>query len=222
MKKILAVAVHPDDETLGCGGALLKHKKNGDEIYWLILTSVDVENGWKEEDVESRRNEIDKVSEMYGFSAIHNLSFPATRLDTISMKDLISEISKIIQKVEPDMIYIPNRSDMHTDHQVAFKAIMSCTKVFRYKFIKKILMYECLSETEFSPSLPTDSFIPNVFIDITGFLEEKIKIMNTYRGEMGTFPFPRSEENIRALATYRGATAGVEAAEAFVLLKEVL
>ena len=222
MKKILAVAVHPDDETLGCGGALLKHKKNGDEIYWLILTSVDVENGWKEEDVESRRNEIDKVSEMYGFSAIHNLSFPATRLDTISMKDLISEISKIIQKVEPDMIYIPNRSDIHTDHQVAFKAIMSCTKVFRYKFIKKILMYECLSETEFSPSLPTDSFIPNVFIDITGFLEEKIKIMNLYRSEMGAFPFPRSVENIRALATYRGATVGVEAAEAFVLLKEVL
>ena len=138
MKKILAVAVHPDDETLGCGGALLKHKKNGDEIYWLILTSVDVENGWKEEDVESRRNEIDKASEMYGFSAIHNLSFPATRLDTISMKDLISEISKIIQKVEPDMIYIPNRSDIHTDHQVAFKAIMSCTKAFRYPFIKKI------------------------------------------------------------------------------------
>jgi len=222
MKKILAVAVHPDDETLGCGGALLKHKKNGDEIYWLILTSVNVENGWKEEDVESRRNEIDKVSEMYGFSAIHNLSFPTTRLDTIPMKDLISEISKIIQKVEPDMIYIPNRSDIHTDHQVAFKAIMSCTKAFRYPFIKKIFMYECLSETEFSPSLPTDSFIPNVFIDITDFLEEKIKIMNLYRSEMGAFPFPRSAENIRALATYRGATAGVEAAEAFVLLKEVL
>jgi LmbE family N-acetylglucosaminyl deacetylase len=138
------------------------------------------------------------------------------------MKDLISEISKIIQKVEPGLIYIPNRSDIHTDHQVAFKAIMSCTKVFRNSFIRKILMYECLSETEFSPSLQTDIFIPNVFVDITGFLEEKIKIMNTYRGEMGTFPFPRSEENIRALATYRGATAGVEAAEAFVLLKEVL
>ncbi len=83
-------------------------------------------------------------------------------------------------------------------------------------------MYECLSETEFSPSLQTDSFIPNVFVDITDFLEEKIKIMKMYRGEMGTFPFPRSEENIRALAMYRGATAGVEAAEAFVLLKEVL
>ena len=83
-------------------------------------------------------------------------------------------------------------------------------------------MYECLSETEFSPSLQTDSFISNVFVDITDFLEDKIKIMKMYRGEMGAFPFPRSEENIRALAMYRGATAGVKAAEAFVLLKEVI
>jgi len=222
MKKILAVAVHPDDETLGCGGALLKHKNNGDDIYWLIITSIDVENGWEKDKVESRRREIDSVSKMYGFCVTHSLNFPTTRLDTIPMKDLISEISKIIHNVEPDIIYVPNRSDIHTDHQVAFKAIMSCTKVFRNSFIRKILMYECLSETEFSPSLQTDVFIPNVFVDITGFLEEKIKIMKMYRGEMGTFPFPRSEENIRALAMYRGATAGVEAAEAFVLLKEVL
>jgi len=222
MKKVLAVAVHSDDETLGCGGALLKHKNNGDDIYWLIITSIDVENGWEKDKVESRRKEIDDISKMYGFCATHSLNFPTTRLDTIPMKDLISEISKIIHNVEPDIIYVPNRSDIHTDHQVAFKAIMSCTKVFRNSFIRKILMYECLSETEFSPSLQTDSFIPNVFVDITGFLEEKIKIMKMYRGEMGTFPFPRSEENIRALAMYRGATAGVEAAEAFVLLKEVL
>ncbi len=222
MSKVLAIAPHPDDETLGCGGTLLKHKNNGDDIYWLIITSIDVENGWEKDKIELRRKEIDNISKMYGFCATNSLDFPTTRLDTIPMKDLVSEISTIIEEVEPGLIYIPNRSDIHTDHQVAFKAIMSCTKVFRYSFIKKILMYECLSETEFSPALPTDAFIPNVFVDITRFLEEKIKIMKMYRGEMGTFPFPRSEENIRALARNRGAVAGVEAAEAFVLLKEVL
>ena len=222
MKKILAVAVHPDDETLGWGGALLKHKKNGDDIYWLIITSMYLEDGWTAEKIESRREEINQISDVYGFTAVHCLDFPSTRLDTIPMKNLISQISKIIQKVEPDLIYIPNRSDIHTDHQYAFRAIMSCTKTFRYPFIRKILMYECLSETEFSPALPADTFIPNVFVDITGFLEEKIKIMKIYRDEMGAFPFPRSEENISALAKNRGTVAGVEAAEAFVLLKEVI
>lgn len=222
MSKVLVIATHPDDETLGCGGTLLKHKNNGDDICWLIITSIDVKNGWEKDKVESRRKEIDNISKTYGFCATHSLDFPTTRLDTIPMKDLVSEISMIIEEVEPCLIYIPNRSDIHTDHQVAFKAIMSCTKVFRYSFIKKILMYECPSETEFSPALPTDAFIPNVFVDITLFLDEKIKIMKMYRDEMETFPFPRSEENIRALARNRGATAGVEAAEAFVLLKEVL
>jgi LmbE family N-acetylglucosaminyl deacetylase len=181
-----------------------------------------LEDGWTAEKIESRREEINQISDVYGFTAVHCLDFPSTRLDTIPMKNLISQISKIIQKVEPDLIYIPNRSDIHTDHQYAFRAIMSCTKTFRYPFIRKILMYECLSETEFSPALPADTFIPNVFVDITGFLEEKIKIMKIYRDEMGAFPFPRSEENISALAKNRGTVAGVEAAEAFVLLKEVI
>jgi LmbE family N-acetylglucosaminyl deacetylase len=181
-----------------------------------------VEDGWTAERIESRREEINQVSEMYGFTATHCLDFPSTRLDTIVMKDLIAEISKIIQEVEPNLIYVPNRSDIHTDHQVAFKAIMSSTKTFRCSFIKKVLMCECPSETEFSPALPVDAFIPNVFVDITGFLEKKIKIMKMYRDEMGIFPFPRSEENIRALARNRGTVVGAETAEAFVLLREVL
>ena len=99
MKKILSVAVHPDDETLGCGGALLKHKKNGDDIYWLIITSMYLEDGWTAEKIESRREEINQISDVYGFTAVHCLDFPSTRLDTIPMKNLISQISKIIQKV---------------------------------------------------------------------------------------------------------------------------
>ncbi len=218
----MVIAPHPDDETLGCGGTLLKHKDKGDEIYWLIITSINVENRWKKQKVESRREEIDKVSEMYGFCSIHKLEFPATKLDTIPMNDLIYAISKVIMKVKPSIVYIPNRSDIHTDHQTAFKAIMSCTKNFRYPFIKRTCMYECLSETEFAPALPADVFVPNIFVDITTFLEKKVKIMKLYQGEEGVFPFPRSEENIRALARYRGATAGVRAAEAFVLLKDVI
>ena len=221
MSKVLVIAPHPDDETLGCGGTLLKHKDKGDEIYWLIITAINVENGWDKQRVELRQKEITMISEAYGFSITQNLGFPTTMLDTIPMNDLVSAISKVIMKVEPGLVYLPNRSDIHTDHQTAFKAIVSCTKSFRYPFVKRTLMYECLSETEFAPALSSDIFVPNVFVDISEFLEKKIKIMKMYRGEMGTFPFPRSEENIRALARYRGAIAGVEAAEAFVLLKEV-
>ncbi len=221
-RKVLFIDVHPDDETLGCGGTILKHAASGDEIHWLIITAINVENGWDKQRVESRQKEIFQVSDAYGFSCTHNLGFPTTMLDTIPMNDLISSISKVIMTVEPGIVYLPNRSDIHTDHQTAFKAVASCTKSFRYPFVKRTLMYECLSETEFAPALPSDVFVPNVFVDISAFLEKKIEIMKLYQGEHGEFPFPRSVENIKALARYRGATAGIDAAEAFVSLKEII
>ena len=112
-----------------------------------------------------------------------------------------------------------NRSDAHSDHRITFHSIMACTKSFRYPYIKKVLMYECLSETEFSPTLPENVFQPNFFIDISQFFEKKIEIMSVFQSELAEHPFPRSIKNIEALATYRGAYAGVKYAEAFQLIK---
>ena len=47
--KILVIAPHPDDETLGCGGALLRHRKEGEEIHWLIMTTVNEDLGFSKE-----------------------------------------------------------------------------------------------------------------------------------------------------------------------------
>ena len=80
-------------------------------------------------------------------------------------------------------------------------------------------MYECISETEFAPALPEKAFIPNCFIDVTDHMTEKLSLMRIYDSELGQHPFPRSERNIKALATFRGATCGVEYAEAFQILK---
>jgi LmbE family N-acetylglucosaminyl deacetylase len=80
---------------------------------------------------------------------------------------------------------------------------------------------ETLSETEFSLSTKEDSFVPNVFVDISEYMDKKIEIMNTYESEMGEHPFPRSEKNIRALATYRGGASSCDYAESFMLIKEI-
>ena len=83
-------------------------------------------------------------------------------------------------------------------------------------------MYECISETEFAPQLHERVFIPNYFVDITPFFHKKIEIMEVYKSELGEHPFPRSKRNIKALATFRGATGGFNAAESFMTLKEVI
>ena len=217
---VLVVAPHPDDETLGCGGTLLKHKNNGDKIYWMIVTNIQTGSGWSDAIVRKRQQEIDDVSNMYGFEHKFKLDFPTTELDAIPYKDLINRIMPVIQEVRPTIVYVPNRSDIHTDHQITFKAVTSCCKNFRTPFMNKILMYECLSETEFAPPLREDVFVPNVFVDISPFFCRKIEIFKVYESEIMDSTLPRSIESISSLACYRGSHIGRQYAEAFCLLFE--
>lgn len=217
MNKILVIAVHPDDETLGSGGTLLKHKANGDEVHWLICTQTDIKNDF----YNIREQEIQKVHNLYNFDTITNLQLKTMQVDEYSMSELIGKISKVMNEVNPNIIYLPFKGDVHSDHRKIFEASYSCTKSFRYPFIKKIYMMETLSETEFAPSTKEDSFIPNIFVDISDFMDKKIEIMKVYESEIAEHPFPRSERNLRALATLRGATAGCAYAESFMLLKEI-
>ena len=221
MNKILVIAVHPDDETLGCGGTLLKYKANGDEIHWLIATDIKESEGYGISTIRKRNKEITKIDELYGFTSVNKLDLSTTKVDTYSMSVLVSKFSSVIDRIKPDIIYLPFKSDVHSDHKYIFDAAYSCTKVFRHPFIKKIYMMETLSETEFSLSTKEDSFVPNVFVDISEFMDKKIELMNIYESEIGKHPFPRSERNIRALATYRGATSNCNYAESFELLKEI-
>jgi LmbE family N-acetylglucosaminyl deacetylase len=220
LKKVLVISVHPDDETLGCGGTILRHKKEGSDIYWLVITNIHENDGWTKETVLKRADEINTVSSRYGFKETYNLEFPPTKLDELPIGVIISKISDVINKVQPELIYTINRSDIHSDHKISFQAIISSAKNFRYPFIKKILMYECLSETEFAPALAENVFLPNVFVDISEFMDKKIEIMSVFESEIMLDNWPRSYNTIKALGSYRGSRIGVKFAEAFQLLFE--
>ncbi|TPQ25230.1 PIG-L deacetylase family protein [Methylomonas sp. HW2-6] len=222
MTNVIAVAPHADDETLGCGGTLLRHARAGDRIHWLLLTKMTAEQGFSEARISARDREIAEVSRHYGFASVDVLDFPCTRLDSIAKGDLIAKISSVFQTLRPEVVYLPFRGDVHSDHAVAADAVMSCCKWFRNGTIKRILAYETLSETEFGIRPDTLGFRPNVFVNIEDYLEQKLEILQIFAGELGEFPFPRSIEALRALAMLRGATAGCQAAEAFVLLREII
>ncbi|HZG87400.1 PIG-L family deacetylase [Paenibacillus sp.] len=220
MSVVLVVAPHPDDETLGCGGTLLRHKEQGDEVHWLIVTSMSEQYGFTKERMEEREAEIQRTKDAYGFDGVTQLQFPTMRLDDIPMADLVARMSASFQEIRPNTVYVPHRGDVHTDHAAVFDATISCTKWFRYPFVSKIAVYETLSETDFGLNPDNNGFRPNWFVDIAPWIDRKIEIMNIFRSEMGAFPFPRSEEAIRSLAKVRGAASGFEAAEAFMVLKE--
>lgn len=216
------IAPHPDDETLGCGATILKHITQGDSVYWVIVTSISQELGFSLDDVNLREKQIKIVSDSYGFEKVFNLNFATAELDVVPIKQLVGAMAKVLNDVKPDLLYIPYRGDAHSDHKVVFDVIASCTKTFRYPFIRRVCIYETLSETEFGIRPDDTGFRPNLWIDVSDFIDQKIEIMKIYDTEIEEHPFPRSELSIKALATLRGANAGVEAAEAFMMIKEIL
>jgi len=221
VNKILIIAPHPDDETIGCGGTLLKHIKQGDKVYWLIITSMHIDDGWNIHDIKNREHEIKKVAKEFLFSEVIELNYPTTKLDSIPMSDIVFSISNIMKKIQPSTVYLPNPTDIHTDHQIVFKAGYSCTKSFRYPYVKKILIYETLSETDFASNVSDRPFSPNIFINIDNYVDKKTDIMKIYNNQIEKRPFPRSIDNIIALATLRGSSSNCNFAEGFQLVKSI-
>jgi LmbE family N-acetylglucosaminyl deacetylase len=218
--RILVVAPHPDDESLGCGGTLLRHKAAGDEAHWLIATKMGV--GYPAARKKARRAEIARISELYGFASVTELGFETTTLDAVPRVELVKKMAAVFKTIRPEIVYLPFPGDVHSDHRAVFSAAASCTKWFRHPSIRRVLAYEAPSETDFGIDPTEGGFQPNLFVDISSHLDRKIEILRTYSGELGEFPFPRSEKTVRSLAAVRGAAAGLQAAEAFAVLKERL
>lgn len=170
-KKVLVISVHPDDETLGCGGSILKHLGQGDEVHCVFITGGNI----------YQRQLIDNINALYGFTSIITLDFKELHLHEM-LNELIEALSKIVSIVQAQVLYIPNRSDAHSDHRAVFSAIMACSKNFRYPFIEQILMCEVISETDFAPILGENTFSPNYFIDISLV----ITYSDTYQGARHT------------------------------------
>jgi LmbE family N-acetylglucosaminyl deacetylase len=220
--RILVIAPHPDDETLGCGGSLLKHKSNGDSLSWVVATRGH-EPHWSADLLDRKEKEIASVTAAYGFDQTIRLNFPTIRLDTIPLEEFIAAIRNAISDCKPELVYLNHFGDVHSDHRIVFEATLSVLKPFYSGThgVKRILSYEVVSSTDAAPLNPARAFVPNVFTDVTDFLEKKLEIMALYESELQPSPLPRALDNLRALARLRGATIGVEFAEAFMLVREV-
>ena len=218
MKNLVIVSAHPDDETIGAGGSYSTFKDDGYNLYWIIGTKMYENKLYDSNKIKLREVEIDMVSKLYGFKEVFNLNYNTNNTNN-DVNKMIPKISSIFKDVSPEIVITMNRTDAHSDHRFLTEAVISSTKSFRFPSIKNVLMYECISETEFAPAFNERIFIPNYFIDVTNYFDKKIEVMKVFESEIDKHPFPRSIKNIEALATFRGATAGVKYAEAFQLVK---
>ena len=149
------------------------------------------------------------------------LDFADNRLDNYNLLDVIKPIEKIINSFKPDIIYTHHFGDLNKDHEIVNRAVMTATRPKPNSFVKKIYSFEVLSSTNWSINKPASVFMPNYFLNISKFLKKKISLLSLYKSEIEKWPHTRSLKSVESLAKYRGSSVGVEAAEAFCLLREV-
>jgi LmbE family N-acetylglucosaminyl deacetylase len=221
---ILIVAPHADDEILGCGGIISKYLNNGDKVFIVIVTNANI--GAPElfsiDDIHNVRNEALEAHKLLKVTKTFFLDFPAPRLETHPSYEISNALIKIIYENSIDTIFIPHKGDIHRDHTVVYYSCLVAARPINNCPVKRILSYETLSETEWSPPNASDVFIPNVFIDITEFLPNKLKAMSCFFSQIKQAPHPRSLNVIEHLAKLRGSTINCEFAEAFMLIRSVI
>ena len=218
--KVLVIAPHPDDEVLGCGGIIAKHLAQGNEVYVGIVTKVTEPIFTEEEDVVNKQHCLN-AHRFLGVTDTVFLDLPAAMLESVPRHVLNGSIGKLVRDIQPEEVYIPHRGDMHLDHKMIADACMVALRPrFDYS-VRRIYAYETLSETEWDVPNATNAFIPNVYVDITDYIDRKTGAMMEYKNQICEFPNPRSVEGIRSLARLRGSTISREYAEAFTLIREI-
>lgn len=215
-KRVLVIAAHPDDELLGCGGTIALHTREGDRVTAVIACEGESLRYGKQgvgQHVHTQR-----AAEKLGVSDTRMLGFPDQRLDTITLTDVISALSKVVGEVRPEVVYCQYGGDINRDHQLLFQALLVATRPTE-SYIQSIYAFDTASSTEWA--YPR-SFLPDTWVDISSTLELKLEAMACYETEVRDYPHPRSLEALRNRARAWGNQSFIEAAEVFMTVRRIL
>ena len=228
VNKILVVAAHPDDEVLGCGGAIAHHADSGDQVHILIVAEGSTSRLDRRDRLQVSSelavlsNAARKAASILGASGVEFLDFPDNRLDSFDRLDLIKAIEKCFSRYKPDCVYVHHAGDLNVDHRRLHEAVVTACRPTPNHTVKRLLSYEVASSTEWQPSGSAPVFHPNWFVDISNQWERKQEALALYASEMRSWPHARSIAAIEHMVRWRGAQVGVEAAEAFCLLRQLV
>ena len=218
--RVLAIAPHPDDEILGCGGTLARLVAEGGEVTIAIATTGK-QPTFPPDQVEQVQEEMRRAHAIIGVGDTRLLDLPAAALDTIPASECNAPFANLVEEIRPDTLLLPFVGDIHLDHQLTFLASMVAARPRHDRAPRQILCYETVSETNWYAAPTTPAFVPNVFIDITDTIELKLEAFSAFKSQVRRFPDERSPEALRALAAIRGSTVHLRAAEAFMHVRSI-
>jgi LmbE family N-acetylglucosaminyl deacetylase len=218
-KTVLVVAAHADDEALGCGGTIARHVAEGDTVHAVFLADgVSSRQGADARELEQRLAATEQARQVLGITTITFLGLPDNRLDSLPLIEVIQQLEKVIRQINPQVIYTHHYGDLNVDHRIAHQAVMTMCRPIPEDPVKEIYAFEVMSSTEWG-SVGLAPFLPSLFVDISSYLAIKLQALDAYALEMRPAPHTRSSEHLNFLARHRGHCVGVDAAEAFVVMR---
>ena len=227
MAKVLVVAAHPDDEVLGCGGTIARHFDIGDQVHVLIVAEGATsrqqqrDRGEAIEDLSALAEAAQQAGEILGAKGVELLDLPDNRLDSLDRLDLIRQIEERIERHQPQVVYVHHAGDVNVDHRRLHEAVVTACRPTPGHSVRRLLSFEVASSTEWQPPGSAPAFQPNWFVDISAQWPRKREALAAYASEMRPWPHARSIEAVEHLVRWRGTQVGVEAAEAFCLLRQL-
>tara|TARA_A100001011_G_C14262523_1_gene823147 strand:+ start:375 stop:1058 length:684 start_codon:yes stop_codon:yes gene_type:complete len=225
--KYLIIAAHPDDEVLGCGASMAKWVEQGNQVDVLILS----EGATSRDDIRDRDLKSNELSELnrcannsakiLGINSINLLDFPDNRMDSVDLLDIVKRVEKYIDKIKPEIVLTHHAFDLNIDHQLTHQSVITACRPEPMHYVKRILSFEVPSSTEWQSPIASKTFVPNWYENVSGTLNKKIKALEAYKKEIRDWPHSRSLKGVKSLAEWRGVSVGCEAAEAFMLIREI-
>lgn len=222
---VLVVASHPDDEMLGCGGTLSRFIHEGKSVHIVLLgegplareknASIEGDGAVRDLAQSSALN----AAHCLGVQGVSFGKFPDNQFDTVPLLAITQYIEDVAQRIQPDIVLTHHAGDMNLDHRITHNAVMTAFRPLPDAKMVTLLGFEVLSSTEYAPAHTLPAFLPNYYINIELFLEDKLKALRCYESEMRPWPHPRSVEAVEYLARLRGCHCGCQAAEAFILYR---
>jgi len=223
--KVLVVAAHPDDEVLGCGGAISRHAREGAAVCVVILAdgvgSRGSSDALRMRELAERQHAARRACAIMGVADLVLLSYADNRMDGVERLDVVQDIERHVARWLPSVVYTHHGGDVNIDHRVVHDAVIAACRPQPGHPVRRLLFFETPSSTEWRPSGSLPQFAPNWFTDISDTLGLKLEAMTAYAQELRDFPHPRSTEGVTHLARCRGAAVGVLAAEAFELGRNI-
>lgn len=215
---VLVVAAHPDDEILGVGGTVASHIANGDRVRLAVMCEGFSSRYSPDWDGEVRKQAND-AARILGVTDLVLGNLPDQKLDTLPLCQVTRKVEQLISDLQPELVYTHFAGDINRDHRVLTEAVLVAVRPYSAPSVKEILMFETPSSTEWSSPLLTISFQPNLFVDVSNFLERKLEAFSCYSAEVREYPHPRSLGALADRARYWGSVINRKCAEAFVLVR---